>query len=348
MDSYDKPEFLPPTLLSTPFTHAAAGPGGMRSAKTVIDGAVDLCDSLLTCDLGRPPSVTVRHNGTVHWSEDPLTARRQAEWRRRHAGERNDPKAAVHRLRTGARGQAEIEVAQTDWGQVQGAQAGFLALHGDSRGRTSFLSSLLSGGPAPVPNIATVHGVIETADNMILVNRRSHLVKYYPLTWSCSFEEGMEPGDVAEAGSNAFQRAADRGITEEFGLKAGRDGLTVLGLLGDTAAMSVAAVVHCRVPVPAERLCAGPTAARAPDTWEHTRYTLLPASPEALAGVLLGVPRPLGATGPERSDTGRSHESPSWHPTSRYRLLLTMLFRFGRARTAAALAQAASLQQRAP
>lgn len=348
MDIYNKTEFLPPTLLSTPFARAAAGPVGMRSAKTVIDGAVDLCDSLLTCDLGRTPSVTVRHNGTVRWPADTLTARWQAEWRGRHPGERSDPKVAVHRLRTGARGQAEIELAQTDWGQVQGVQAGFLALHGDSRGRASFLSALLSGSRAPVPNIATVHGVIETADNMILVNRRSHLVKYYPLTWSCSFEEGMEPGDVAEVGSNAFHRATRRGITEEFGLKADRDGLTVLGLLGDTAAMSVAAVVHCRIPVPAERLYIGPKAAQAPDAWEHTRYALLPACPETLAGLLLGAARPRGDTSPERSDTGRSHEPLSWHPTSRYRLLLTMLFRFGRTRTAAALAQAALLQQRNP
>ncbi|MFE1285840.1 hypothetical protein [Streptomyces sp. NPDC058751] len=346
MNTHDETGFLPPVLLSTPFAHAPAGdPVGNRSAKAVIDGAVDLCDSLLTCDQGRPPTVTVRQGGTVRWAADTLTARWHAEWRRRHAGERSGPKVAVHRLRTGGPGRAEIETAHTDWGQVQAAQAGFLASHGDAHGRTSFLSALLDGARAPVPNIAAVHGVVETEDGMILLNRRSHLVKYHPLTWSCSFEEGMEPADVAGADSHTFERAAARGIAEEFGLDVGTDGLTVLGLLGDTGAMSVAAVVHCRIPVPGKRLCTQATAVQAADAWEHVGCALLPLSPEALAGALLGSARPEGDVSPKPSGTGQGHGPVSWHPTSRYRLLLTMLFRFGRARTAAALAGAAVLQQ---
>ncbi|MFB7247312.1 hypothetical protein CW362_30545 [Streptomyces populi] len=349
MNTHDEADFLPPVLLSTPFTHVPAGDRtGSRSTKAVIDGAVDLCDSLLTCDLGRPPTVIVRQGGRVRWAAETLTARRHAEWRGRDAGEWSGPKVAVHRLRTGGPGQAEIEVARTDWGQVQAVQAGFLALHGDAHGRASFLSALLDGAGAPVPNIVAVHGVIETEDGMILLNRRSHLVKYHPLTWSCSFEEGMEPADVDEAGSHTFERAAARGIAEEFGLDVGTDDLTVLGLLGDTGAMSVAAVVHCRIPVPAERLYAQATAGQAADAWEHVGCALLPLSPEALAGALLGSARPEDDVSLKPSDTEQGHEPVSWHPTSRYRLLLTMLFRFGRARTAAVLARAAVLRQRIP
>ncbi|MFF3617110.1 hypothetical protein [Streptomyces sp. NPDC002580] len=341
MDAHHTMKFLPPSLLSTPFTPVAEGPADTRAGKTVIDGAVDLGDSLRTCDLDRPPSLTVRPSTSPRWPADTLTARWHADWRERHADEYSGPKVAVHRLRTRAGGQSEIEVTPTDWGQVQGAQAGFLALHGHSPGRTAFLSELLSGSRAPVPNITAVHGVIETADNMLVMNRRSHHVNYHPLSWSCSFEEGMEPDDL-DADSPAFETAAARGIAEEFGVQAGRDGLTVLGLLGDIAAMSVAAVVHCRIPVPAESLGIRPKAARVPDAWEHTGQVLVPASPESLAGLLLGATVPRSATGPAGSDPGQGHASSFWHPTSRFRLLLTMLFRFGRTRTAEALARAAA------
>ncbi|MFF2364118.1 hypothetical protein ACFVU0_15610 [Streptomyces sp. NPDC058122] len=337
MNTHGKAEFLP--LPGTHFPHAEVDLVGSAVGKTVIDGAVDLGDSTRTCDLGRALSLTVRQSETARWPADMLTARWHADWRSRHAGEYSDPKVAVHRLSTGAGGVAELEVTRTDWGQVQGAQAGFLALHGESPGRIRFLSRLLSGSPAPVPNIAAVHGVIETADGMILLNQRGPQVNYHPLTWSCSFEEGMEPGDL-DAGSHALERTAARGMAEEFGVQADLDRMTVLGLLGDTTAMSVAAVVYCRIPAPGDGTYGRLKSAQAPDAWEHTRHLLVPASPEAMARLLLGVAPPGDSTSPERSDAGQGHDSLSWHPTSRCRLLLTMLFRFGRRRTAAALARA--------
>lgn len=162
------------------------------------------------------------------------------------------------------------------------------------------------------PGIGCAHLVLVTADDRVVVTRRSADVAFYPGAWSASCEEQLEAGVDATAGD-----AARRCVTEEFGLGAGTVvSARVLEVFrefdDDDAALGIVVVVAVHLTVTAADLAA----AVGVDSWERDRIAFI-ARPDA--GTVMDRPSSVLQVGfGPVPDLG----SDRWHPTSRRRLEL--------------------------
>jgi len=274
--------------------------------RIVIDGALEI---------GRAPTHgwaagTIAERRVQGWNPDDRLRRLVDEWRRTHVGDRSDPKLGIRAIRV-TEARPIVEFAPTTWADVQAVRdlppadsSRVPNDDGDSRSVFEF----------PLPNIASVHLVVETADSMVLIAQRSMQVAYHPGAWAASIEEGIEPKD-ADTG-DAIVCAAHRGLAEELGIPLATATLTILGIIVEQPGCNPAIVIHARVPVSS---CEGFRAADADEP----------------IGACQLVPCELPALASRVSTSLR--DGAVWHPTARYRLFRLMTFRFGLHDTLAAL-----------
>jgi hypothetical protein len=97
-------------------------------------------------------------------------------------------------------------------------------------------------GPARLPGLAVVHGIVLTSDGRVLLAQRSETLAYAPLHWSISFEEQITAGDL-RGGDRVLHLAASRGLVEEFGVAADPARIHLLSALLEMDNLNLAAVV---------------------------------------------------------------------------------------------------------
>ncbi|MBI4319367.1 MAG: hypothetical protein HY675_12840 [Chloroflexi bacterium] len=133
-------------------------------------------------------------------------------------------------------------------------------------------------------------------------------------------------------GNLAFHTAATRGVSEEFLFAHGADSSDskLLALLSEYQIVNPALVAYIAIPFTFDELLAWQRSIpKAQREFEPERISGIPVDIDVLAGVAI------------REEFGAGHVpiDGRWHPTSRYRLLLTKVHRFGSHDTLEALAR---------
>jgi hypothetical protein len=84
--------------------------------------------------------------------------------------------------------------------------------------RSVQLSKVLQG-KIDFPHSLCLHAVVVTADDWILLTRRSAKVAYHPGAWSCSIEEQLSERDFQGVGMDVVRHWVGRMLNEELGLR---------------------------------------------------------------------------------------------------------------------------------
>jgi len=130
-------------------------------------------------------------------------------------------------------------------------------------------------GFTALPTVAAVHCIVLTADDQVLLARRSARVHYAPGHWSVSFEEQLNERDF-DGEADPFVRAACRGFAEEFGGDLTPDRVVPLSAVLQIDLLNVIIVMLLRPDLSAaqiqERWRSG-----SPDAWEAQDVQSLPA-----------------------------------------------------------------------
>ncbi len=179
-------------------------------------------------------------------------------------------------------------------------------------------SELIHPGRYYLPGTAVVHVIVTTIDNQVLLCRRSPNTNYHPSHWSASFEEQMNEKDLPFE-SAAFSSAALRGFQEELvpnhNLKP--ENVKMLGVFVEYGILNLEFCMQIETSLPLDEIrLFWKTEAR--DRWEATAVVGEPFTPENVARLLKS--RTYGQT-----SNGIDH----FHPTSKYRLILAAIHRFG-------------------
>jgi hypothetical protein len=251
------------------------------------------------------------------WRIPPRYAHLAVDWVRRHPGERQDEKVAIRAVQRGADGSLECALQPTVWGQVRPLH---VATH---IGQNEVVRLLPDGCEMLLPNMGVVHVIATTRDGWVLGFRRSPSSHYHPGAWSTTYEEGLAPEDVR--GSEAFHRAARRGLAEELTPDASGyslDRFRLLSVVAERPIINLAVVVAVDLPVTRAEL---PSIAPS-DEIDAARCWAVRADLMAMRAALSG------------GEAGLPTSRGPWHPTARYRLLLAIARLFGEGEAAAALA----------
>lgn len=275
-----------------------------------------------------PSNIHIQMRGTFRTLDDRFRELRD-NWRSEHPDEESHSKMSMHDFRVSAMdGRVRISVEETEWAEVQPIHSALRSPNGNILYAQLFpcIADLAS---CPIPNIMVVHGVIETGDNMLVLTQRGKMASYSPGHWSASFEEQVEPSDLEQGGA-VFHIAAARGIDEEFsftGIDTYRD-CRVLSLCMDLGILNPAAVAYVKLPCSSTELAeAFRRVPNARNEFEPESVHFVRFEPDPLSRLVLS----------ENCDLGNGYTGTAWHPTSRYRLLLAMMHRFGEHDTFVAL-----------
>jgi len=257
----------------------------------------------------------------------------KTKWKSEHPNEVSNRKTCLYRYGTGSptRDVLSLSLKETEWEEVQPVHAELSGRRGSDL-RALILKPLLADRAAQFPNILTVHGILETSDNAVVLAQRSSKVRYHPLCWSASFEEQIEPQDVVNPTSSSIHRASVRGVSEEFvaGHRLSPSICKVLALIVEFGIINPAAVVYIRIPFSQQELLrARQDVTSSLDEFEQGRIAFVPLDIEQLAHFAIAQYCRL-------SNSSRG----LWHPTSRYRILIAMLHNFGEEETLRALEKA--------
>ena len=180
----------------------------------------------------------------------------------------------------------------------------------DIERRNKMFDSLFSKGKVLFPHNLCLHLVVVTADDKILFTLRSEKVRVNANTWSCSIEEMLRPEDLKGKHALAINRWAKRALFEELGLCSNGytdDNIRILSVFleADRPNISLVGLVTLGLN---QRELSEIIATLPRNDYEFTDVTFL--SFQEMAEQLLRPTR-------------------SYHPTSRYRMLMTLLHRLG-------------------
>jgi isopentenyldiphosphate isomerase len=165
------------------------------------------------------------------------------------------------------------------------------------------------------PNSLCLHCVVVTSDDMVLVARRSSHLEYYPDAWSCSFEENLAEKDFSGVGSPT-ENWVERSLHEEIGLQKGTD-----YDMGDARILSV--FLEAEPGILNVNLCG---------------LVRLKLSSSELSELLSGRIRPdyefsswrYLSVVEDLPEELRNPSSGTYHPTSMYRMYLTLAWYYGK------------------
>lgn len=193
-------------------------------------------------------------------------------------------------------------------------------LTGDEHDREEMLREAVTEGDIRFPHRLCLQLVVVTSDDKVLITQRSHKVDCYRGQWSCSLEEQMDAADLRPPPKERLLAWARRALEEELGLYADQqptpyvdDNIKLLSVFIEGNNMNVSLCGYARLELSSDafgdrlRNLLGNRDRR--DT-EHTAFAFL-----GLAELFTEVFRPTRDGG--------------YHPTSRYRMLMYLLHRFG-------------------
>ena len=305
---------------------------------TVIDGAIELYRPVgFTQPVWPADHTRVSVDGRM-WRLAADHKRLVDAWSYRHPNEFSGIKYALQEFgpaRDKSPGVSFV-VRPTEWREVRALHEG-LSDVGLKSVLPEFLTVLFNRNLSLIPNICSVHAILETADGKLVISQRSQSLHYHPLCWTVSFEEGLARTDL-ELGDAAIHHAAARGVTEEFLLSdvVSANNFVLLSVVLEHGIFNPAIVAFGTIPYSSDDLldarCGLPN--EQAET-ESARIEFVPLELDALASVTVDqkVRLPPGTT-----TLGK------WHPTARYRLVAAMVYRFGVEETLRALHQASSAQ----
>jgi hypothetical protein len=177
---------------------------------------------------------------------------------------------------------------------------------------------LMQMGTYTVTGVAAVHAVVITRDNQLVLCQRSPYMDYYPLHWSVSFEEQINPKDLV-FGNMALSAATVRGFQEEFECShhLNIDSVRILSIFLQYDILNLAFCSYLEAPWSFDEIKAN-WDSKTRNKWENIAIVGVPF-------ILDNVMELLRSHCFEE----RSGQQGQFHPTAKYRLLLSALSRFG-------------------
>src|SRR5262245_252070 len=178
---------------------------------------------------------------------------------------------------------------------------------------------LAQPGNYSVAGIAAVHVIVITTDDRLVMCQRSPNAGYHPLHWSISFEEQINQKDIA-FGNAALSMAAIRGFQEEYSYdrNIAPDNVRTLGVFLEYGILNIGFCIYLEPPLTFDELYTNWNS-RTKDTWENVDVM-------GMSFTLSNIKRFLQLPRFENVIEGKVG---NFHPTSKYRLLLAALHRFG-------------------
>jgi hypothetical protein len=152
------------------------------------------------------------------WDLDPDYDALLADWRLKHLGEFDGDKVAIAGQAVSGSELPAFRVAHATWSEARAFHGWASALASAGFDLVRYAVQTFRGTARwPFPNVGAVHLGLTTQDDMIVAARRSDSQAFYPGSWSCGIEEGLEWSDFTPRGG-AVHHAARRGLREELGL----------------------------------------------------------------------------------------------------------------------------------
>ncbi len=185
--------------------------------------------------------------------------------------------------------------------------------------RERLINQIMNLGRYSVPGIAVVHTIVVTSDNRLILCQRSPHTGYHPSRWSISFEEQITQKDLV-FGNAALSAAAVRGLEEEFasGYNISTDAVHILGIFLEYNILNIGFCVYIETPQSFDEIKIN-WEKRAKDRWEAAAVVGEPFTLE-------NIVRLLRLSFFETEHDGAKNK---FHPSSKYRLLLAAMTRFG-------------------
>jgi isopentenyldiphosphate isomerase len=200
----------------------------------------------------------------------------------------------------------ELKTRETHYNQVQFYRERVVW---DPSKRESLTEALI-GGRAAFPHNLCMHIVVVTSDDRILITKRSSKVDYYPETWSCSIEEQFSQVDLTGRQDQAIRHWIERALEEELGLTAAKYALENIRIL---AVFLEASILNIGL----------------------AAIVTLSIGRRELSGILEVLPRKdyefteFGYLSYQEMSKELVRPRKRYHPTSRYRMLLALIHRYG-------------------
>lgn len=181
----------------------------------------------------------------------------------------------------------------------------------------SLVRALIDGN-VQFPHSLSLHLVVVTSDDKVLITKRSEKLAYYSGKWSCSLEEQLSPEDLRDGGEGALLKWGQRTLLEELGLGKGEynnDNFRLLSIFLESDILNVSLCGHVVLDIESndldERLHGLPRADYEFPEWRYLEF-------EELLGEVFEPKR-------------------SYHPTSGYRMIMALIRQSGEPRVAEAL-----------
>lgn len=166
------------------------------------------------------------------------------------------------------------------------------------------------------PHSLCLHATVVTKDKKVLITKRSLKVAYFPGTWSCSAEEQLSHRDVEESPDRVMLKCFKRLLQEELRLGSetyNENNLRILSVFLLSDDLGICVCGHAVLDIDSAEL--NQIIESLPRTdYEFTEWVFL--THKELLDELFHPTRP-------------------YHPTSGYRMLLTLIKRYGESRVAA-------------
>lgn len=172
------------------------------------------------------------------------------------------------------------------------------------------ITDLYERGDISFPHNLCMHLVVLTKDDKVLLTLRSKKVGSDQGTWSCSVEENLRPGDLRGERKATFMRWMSRAIFEELGVNSHcytENNLRILSVFLEANRMNISMVGLVSLDLNQEEL-SKIIASLPRNDYEFTDYEFMGL--QEMARQLV-------------------HPTRNYHPTSRYRMLMTLLHRYG-------------------
>lgn len=202
-----------------------------------------------------------------------------------------------------------LRVKECKWSEIQFYRDNVA----NSAERNGLLEEMIEGSLCVrFPHSLCMHMVVMTADNKLLITRRSPKVSYYPGAWSCSVEENLAASDLRVRRDIRMLTWGLRQLHEELGLdeqaiKPAK--MRLLSVFVESDCLNVSICAEATLNITAAQLDVILQGHRRTD-WEFTQWAYL----EMDRGVVMKE---------------LTHPSRNYHPTSGYRVVQAFLKHFG-------------------
>lgn len=184
------------------------------------------------------------------------------------------------------------------------------------------IQDVIGAGDISFPHRLNMHLVVVTQDEHVLITKRSPKTEWYKNLWSCSVEEGFSRKDLEEGrrGVDALRNWTERALREELGLDKTSYAMENARILSvflesdvseDHSVLNICLCTLVTLDIDCHMLSAILKALPRRD-YEFTEWDFLDYHTMV-------------------KELSRGQPSRNYHPTSRYRMLLTLIHKYGEA-----------------